>query len=84
MDEIAQRFASDVAEAKAGGRLFRTEHKLDGTKYVHYLNEDEIAEAQAATAVELAEAAKPVTVAEKLARIGLAIEDLREALRERP
>lgn len=46
-------FAAELEAAKASGRLFRTEYRADGARFVHYLSDQEVAEAQARTQEEI-------------------------------
>lgn len=81
--EAKAKFDDDVRAAKTSARPFRVEHQVGGASLVHYLSAEEIADAQARTAVEAEEKERRAsrTTAEKLAALGLTVEELREALK---
>lgn len=53
LEQNHAKFAADLAEAKASGLPFRTEYRADGARFVYYLTEQEIADAQARAQAEL-------------------------------
>jgi len=83
MSENKSEFESALGAAKVSGRKFRIEHQCSrGESFVHYLTEKELAFYADCAAKERAEierlASRPA--AEKLARLGLTVEDIKAAL----
>jgi len=72
----------DLAAAKESGLKFRVEYRSDGARFVHYLTQEEIDWYEAGAAQEQAELARKasIPIAEKLARIGLTVDDIKAAL----